>query len=235
MEESGILKIIIPELLLCRGIKQKGYHDFDVLDHLYYSCDGGPAEDTLIRLACLLHDIGKPHSLSKDEKAFPTFYNHEKFSANMSTIIMNRLRFSGKDIKRVNHLITNHMFNYTEDWTNAAVRRFISKVGVDNINDLFRLRLADHFGMTNSIKDSAYLYKFADRISILLESESTFSIQDLAISGTDLQIEGGIRKGPVIGTILRELLETVLDDPKLNNKNTLLSIAQNIYKNYIEN
>lgn len=232
MEESGILELIIPELTKCRGIQQKGYHDFDVLDHLFYSCDGGPAEDTLLRLACLLHDTGKPLSLTKDETDFPTFYHHESYSENISVKIMQRLRFSGKDTKRVAHLIANHMFNYTEDWSDAAVRRFISKVGVESINDLFRLRLADQFGMTNTSKNSELLYKFADRISTLLEKESAFSIRDLAVSGTDLQLEAGFEKGPFIGTVLHELLETVLDDPSLNNKKTLLNIAVNINKTY---
>lgn len=232
MEDSGILEIIIPELSKCRGIQQKGYHDFDILDHLYYSCDGGPPEDTLLRLACLLHDTGKPLSLSKDKNNFPTFYNHENYSEKISAAIMQRFRFSGKDTKRVSHLISNHMFNYIDDWSDAAVRRFISKVGVDSINDLFRLRLADQFGMTNSNKNSEHLYKFADRISTILEKDSVFSIKDLSISGNDLQVEAGIKKGPLIGTILRELLETVLDDPGLNNKKSLLLIAVNIYKTY---
>ena len=232
MEESGILEVVIPELVKCRGIQQKGYHDFDVLDHLYYSCDGGPPEDTLLRLACLLHDTGKPLSLSKDETDFPTFYHHESYSEKISTKIMQRLRFSGKDTKRVAHLIANHMFNYNEDWSDSAVRRFISKVGVESINDLFRLRLADQFGMTNTSKNSELLYKFADRISTILEKESAFSIRDLAVSGTDLQLEAGFEKGPFIGTVLQELLETVLDDPSLNNKKTLLKIAVNINKTY---
>lgn len=234
MEESGILGIILPELTKCRGILQKGYHDFDVLDHLYYSCDGGPPEDTILRLACLLHDTGKPLSLSEDETGLPTFYHHEDLSEKLSTEIMQRLRFSGNDTKRVSHLISNHMFNYTEDWTDAAVRRFISKVGVDSINDIFRLRIADQFGMTNKSKNSEHLYKFADRISTLLESDSAFAIRDLAVSGTDLQLEAGLEKGPLIGTILHELLETVLDDPTLNTKKTLLEIANNIRKTYID-
>ncbi len=234
MEESEILEIIIPELAKCRGILQKGYHDFDVLDHLYYSCDGGPSEDIILRLACLLHDIGKPISLSEDENGLPTFYHHESISKKLSKEIMQRFRFSGNDIKRVSHLISNHMFNYTDEWSDAAVRRFISKVGADSINDLFRLRLADQFGMTNTSKNSEHLYKFADRLSALLESDSAFTIRDLAVSGTDLQLKAGFEKGPLIGTILHELLETVLDDPTLNTKKTLLEIANNIRKTYID-
>ncbi len=233
MEKSGILHIIIPELSKCRGITQKGYHDFDVLDHLFYSCDGGPKNDTVLRLSCLLHDIGKPQSLSLDDDNFPTFYHHDKLSTELAEKIMNNLRFSGTDIKRASHLIANHMFNYTEEWTDAAVRRFISKVGVNNIDDLFILRIADQFGMTNSKIVSEKLKVFTLRIKSILKQQNAFSIRDLNISGTDLQKECGIKKGPVIGTILKELLETVLDDPSLNNRDALLIIANNLGNKYV--
>ncbi|MDA3940261.1 MAG: CCA tRNA nucleotidyltransferase, partial [Spirochaetia bacterium] len=146
MENSGILELIIPELSSCRGVDQKGYHNFDVLDHLYYSCDGGPNDDIILRLSCLLHDIGKPVSLALDSDGFPTFYNHENISRELTIKIMQNLRFPGNDIKRSAHLISNHMFNYTEEWSDAAVRRFISKVGIESIDDLFRLRIADQYG-----------------------------------------------------------------------------------------
>ena len=233
MEQSGILELIIPELTVCRGVKQKGYHDFDVLDHLYYSCDGGPANDVILRFSCLLHDIGKPLSLAADKDGFPTFYRHENISTKLAEKILNRLKFPKNDIKRVLHLISNHMFNYTEDWTDAAVRRFISKVGVENINDLFRLRIADQFGMTNTNKSSEGLYRFIDRINKILEKESAFTIKDLAINGTDLINEAGFKRGPFLGTVLNELLDTVLNDPRSNEKETLLKIANNMKRIYV--
>ncbi|MCK5672997.1 MAG: CCA tRNA nucleotidyltransferase, partial [Spirochaetales bacterium] len=221
MEESGILNIVIPELSTCRGVLQKGFHDFDVLDHLFYSCDGGPKDDKILRFACLLHDTGKPLSLSTDSDGFPTFYHHDKISTELAVKIMQSLRFSGSEIKRAAHLISNHMFNYTEDWTDAAVRRFISKVGIDNIDDLFKMRMADQFGMTNSKIYSEKLNSFTNRINNVLTENNAFTIKDLNISGTDLQTECGIKKGPFIGNILKELLETVLDDPSLNNREIL--------------
>ncbi len=235
MESSGILELIIPELSLCRGIDQKGYHDFDVLDHLFYSCDGGPRDDIILRLTCLLHDIGKPQSLVLDSDGFPTFYNHENISEKLATNIMQKLRFSGNDIKRSAHLILHHMFNYTEEWSDAAVRRFISKVGIESIDDLFRLRIADQFGMTNSKKLSENLKLFKIRINKIINEGSAFSIKNLNITGTDLIDNCNITKGPLIGTILKELLETVLDDPKLNEKGKLLFIATNLVKKYSNN
>ena len=235
MEESGILDIVIPELSGCRGIIQKGYHNFDVLDHLFYSCDGGPKDDVILRLSCLLHDTGKALTLSIDKDGFPTFYDHEKKSAELAVKIMQDLRFSGNDIKRATHLISNHMFNYTDEWSDAAIRRFISKVGINNIDDLFELRIADQFGMTNIKNYSDNIYKFADRINIIIQENNAFSIKDLEISGTDLQKVCGVKKGPLIGVILKELLETVLEDPTLNSNKTLIKIASNLntrYSNY---
>ena len=232
MEKSGILAITLPELTKCRGISQKGYHDFDVLDHLYYSCDGGPKDDSILRLACLLHDIGKPLVLSNDSEGFPTFYLHEQASTELAVNIMKKLRFSGNEIKRAAHLITNHMFNYTEEWTDAAIRRFIAKVGVENIDDLFKLRKADQYGMANTKMYSDNLNKFSQRINSVLKENNAFTIKDIMISGSDLQNYCNIEKGPLIGTILEELLETVLDDPKLNKRDILLTIAANLSLKY---
>lgn len=233
MEKSGILDLTIPELSGCRGIMQRGYHDFDVLDHLFYSCDGGPKNDTILRLACLLHDTGKALTLAFDKDGFPTFHHHEKVSTEVAIKIMQNLRFSGNEIKRAAHLILNHMFNYTDEWTDAAVRRFISKVGINNIEDLFRLRRADQFGMTNSVIYSNNLSKFSERINTILKEKNAFTIKDLNISGRDLQNYCGLKKGPLIGTILKELLETVLDDPTLNSNETLLKIASNLGRKYL--
>ena len=235
MEQTGILELILPELSTCRGIIQKGYHNFDVLDHLYYSCDGGPSDDVILRFSCLLHDVGKPMSFVSDKEGFPTFYNHENTSTKLAENILERLKFPKNDIKRALHLISNHMFNYTGNWSDAAVRRFISKVGVENINDLFRLRIADQFGMTNTSRNSEGLYEFIDRINKILEKESAFTIKDLKINGTDLIKEAGLKKGPFLGTVLNELLKTVLDDPHSNEKQILLKIAENMKKKYIDN
>ena len=245
MEESGILDIFIPEFKKCRGCIQgdfRGYHQFDVLDHLFYACDGAPASKQNVRLAALFHDIGKPDV----KRVIPTpqgdqftFYNHEAKSQQITKEILFRLKFSNAEISNICHLVVNHMFNYTQDWTDAAVRRFLAKIQAENLGDLYDLRLADIYGMNNAPvrgQDSrtiALLNELKDRISKETEKNSVLSLKQLAVNGKDL-MKNGISAGKDLGFVLNQLLETVLEDPSQNEKEQLIKIALNIYKKRIE-
>ena len=245
MEESGILDIFIPEFKKCRGCIQgdfRGYHQFDVLDHLFYACDGAPASKQNVRLAALFHDIGKPDV----KRVIPTpqgdqftFYNHEAKSQQITKEILFRLKFSNAAIANICHLVVNHMFNYTQDWTDAAVRRFLAKIHEENLEDLYDLRLADIYGMNNAPvrgQDSrtiALLNELKDRISKETEKNSVLSLKQLAVNGKDL-MKNGISAGKDLGFVLNQLLETVLEDPSQNEKEQLIKIALNIYKKRIE-
>lgn len=245
MEESGILDIFIPEFKKCRGCIQgdfRGYHQFDVLDHLFYACDGAPASKQNVRLAALFHDIGKPDV----KRVIPTpqgdqftFYNHEAKSQQITKEILFRLKFSNTEIANICHLVVNHMFNYTQDWTDAAVRRFLAKIQAENMEDLYDLRLADIYGMNNAPvrgQDSrtiALLNELKDRISKETEKNSVLSLKQLAVNGKDL-MKNGISAGKDLGFVLNQLLETVLEDPSQNEKEQLIKIALNIYKKRIE-
>lgn len=245
MEESGILDIFIPEFKKCRGCIQgdfRGYHQFDVLDHLFYACDGAPASKQNVRLAALFHDIGKPDV----KRVIPTpqgdqftFYNHEAKSQQITKEILFRLKFSNAEIANICHLVVNHMFNYTQDWTDAAVRRFLAKIHEENLEDLYDLRLADIYGMNNAPvrgQDSrtiALLNELKDRISKETEKNSVLSLKQLAVNGKDL-MKNGISAGKDLGFVLNQLLETVLEDPTQNEKEQLIKIALNIYKKRTE-
>lgn len=245
MEESGILDIFIPEFKKCRGCIQgdfRGYHQFDVLDHLFYACDGAPASKQNVRLAALFHDIGKPDV----KRVIPTpqgdqftFYNHEAKSQQITKEILFRLKFSNAEIANICHLVVNHMFNYTQDWTDAAVRRFLAKIQAENLEDLYDLRLADIYGMNNAPvrgQDSrtiALLNELKDRISKETEKNSVLSLKQLAVNGKDL-MKNGISAGKDLGFVLNQLLETVLEDPTQNEKEQLIKIALNIYKKRTE-
>lgn len=236
MEKTGILKIFIPELLNGRNCIQaddRAYHIFDVMDHNVYACDGAPQNKPLIRLAALFHDIGKPESKTvkvEDGLQIFNFYNHERLSEKISREIMIRLKFSNAEIEKVCHLILNHMFHYETQWTDGAVRRFLVKVGNDNLEDLIDLRLADMYGKYNMpvrIHDSIacdLLIELQDRIKKINEEKNALSLKDLKINGKDL-IQAGIPAGKRIGVILNELFEAVLEDPQLNNHEKLMEIA----------
>jgi putative nucleotidyltransferase with HDIG domain len=234
MAESGILGLILPELEACRGVPQRALHRFDVFTHSILSCDGVRAPDTGLRLAALLHDIGKPLAFSRGEDGEPRFYGHETESARLAGAIMLRLKFPAAMIKRVTHLIGLHMFSYTPDWTGAAVRRFIIRAGRENLEDLFALRMADSYGMTGLAPDPRGLDDLRARVAAVLEQEEALSLKDLKLSGEDIKTALGLAPGPRVGTILNFLLEAVVEDPALNEKQKLLSLAENFYRARLE-
>lgn len=247
MEKTGILQLFIPELSKCRGVTQsdyRGFHKFDVLDHLFYACDGAVQEKLNVRLAALFHDIGKPDAkkivtqqalnikTGKTENVETvTFYNHEKISRDITEKVLTRLKFSNDMIKNVCHLVNEHMFHYEKNWTNAAVRRFIIRVKPENLEDLFDLRLSDMYGMWNQkveIKYSAsigLLLELKERIKSELEKQNALSLKSLKVNGNDL-MEQNIASGKKIGEVLNHLLECVIEDPELNEKEKLLRIAR---------
>lgn len=241
LEDTNIMKLFLPELLEGRNCIQndvRGYHVFDVLDHNFYSCDGAPVHKVNVRLAALLHDIGKPASKVvkvTDEGEIYNFFSHEKYSETIARKLLTKLRFSNNEINNVCHLIENHMFHYEESWSDAAIRRFVVRVKPENIEDLIDLRLADMYGKYNmpiQIKESNacdLLIQLQDRIKKIQEENSAFTLKSLAVSGKDL-MEIGIPSGKLIGKILDSLLETVFDDPKQNSKDVLLNIAKNLYE-----
>lgn len=245
MEETGILKIFIPELAECRGCSQtdaRGFHEFDVLDHNLYACDGAPRDKPIVRLAALFHDVGKKDTRTIEKRECPPgsgnflglvhFYRHESRSAKIAETVLVRLRFPNAVIADVCHLIENHMFHFEENWSDAAVRRLIVKVGPEHIDDLFDLRLADMYGKYRRKPDPSgegvrQLLVLRDRVHEIESKETALSLKDLAVNGRDL-IRLGIAPGKRLGAILNELFQCVLDDPSMNERERLLSVAKKL-------
>ncbi len=234
MEETGLLRLILPELANCRGIEQGGFHSFDVLDHSLLSCDGAPRNNLIVRIAALLHDIGKATTIQSDPETGVSFHRHEQDSEEMCHEILKRLKFSKEEERKVCHLIAHHMFNYQPEWSDGAVRRFISRAGRENLSELFDLRIADQYGMHGIRPRHDSLTHFRDRIQSVLSQDNALSIKDLAVNGHILAEEAGIPKGPDMGVVLEHLLETVMDDPSLNTKEKLPAIARSFYATYMK-
>lgn len=228
MEEIGILALILPELSACRGVDQPPGHAFDVYEHSLYACEGAPRNVTL-RLAALLHDIGKTEAFQMDDQGGISFYHHEESGARLATTILRRLKASNNQIRTVSHLVKMHMFNYTPEWSDSAVRRFLARVGVEYVDDLFAVRRADAYAMQRRMPRLENLVDFEKRIRLALAQEEALSIKDLAVNGNDLA-ELGIPKNRMMGVVLEQLLETVLDDPGMNSSEQLLSLAERIYR-----
>ncbi|MDR1239181.1 MAG: HD domain-containing protein [Treponema sp.] len=234
MERTGLLDLLIPELAACRGVEQKGYHQFDVLDHSLLACDYASREryPRQVILAALFHDLGKPATRKAGERGIWTFYQHEKESVRLCRKILTRLRYPNAVIDETCHLIGEHMFHYTEDWSGAAVRRFIIRVGEEHLENLYRLRQADTYAMAGLEPDPASLLPLIQRVDGALAGNRAFSLKDLAVSGKDL-IEIGVKPGKHMGIILKELFETVVNDPSMNSREKLLEIAGKINERYL--
>jgi len=223
MRRSGLLSLYIPELL--EGVKvgqPKEYHKYDVYWHSLYSCDAAPKEKPILRFACLIHDIAKPAC-----KVGMTFYEHDRVGVDMAVKVMRRLKFSNEHIEYVTRLIRNHMFNYTKDWSDSAVRRFIQRIGIDLVDDLFLLRTADMKAMGKKL-ENRHTVQLKKRIQKVLTEENALHIKDLKINGNDIMRALGIGPGPRIGEILNDVLERVVDEPKLNDKQKLMDLIKSL-------
>jgi tRNA nucleotidyltransferase (CCA-adding enzyme) len=230
LNDCGILQLVIPELAACRKVSQGQLHRYDLYHHLLYSCDAAPRDNLVVRLAALLHDLGKPQTMDRSPGGSIHFHRHEELSARLAEKILRRLRFPNQVVKRVSHLVAQHMFHYEENWTDAAVRRFVARVGAENIPDLLSLRRADQLAMVGERFVSASLIALEKRIEQVLAEDRILSLKDLKLNGDDIKQELGIPGGPIIGIILRYLLESVLDDPEQNERDRLLKIAGRFYE-----
>jgi tRNA nucleotidyltransferase (CCA-adding enzyme) len=226
LESTGLLAEISPELAACRGVEQGGMHVYDVLDHLY-ACADAAAPELVLRVAALLHDIGKPEAKAERPGEAPSFYRHEEYSARDAEAFMKRLRFPNAVIEEVAHLVRGHMFSYDDSWSDAAVRRFLARVGPESLDRLFALRIADGTGIIGRPVDPRSLDPLRERIAAVLAAREALGVSDLAVKGGDLAAIG-IAPGPAMGAVLKELLEAVIDDPGLNEKERLLDIARHI-------
>ena len=230
MEQTGILKLILPELAACRGVDQNVYHDFDVLDHCLLACDYAAEKNYSleVRLAALFHDTGKTVMRNLKDGTW-TFYKHEMESEKIARRTLSRFKFPNTVIHSVCHLVKEHMFHYTDDWTDGAVRRFLIRIGEANITAFYQLRRADAFAKSASEPALDFLLPLVRRVEKVLAENHAFSLKDLAVSGKDL-LTIGIQPGKSMGLILNLLLETVLDDPGVNTRQNLLRIARNLHE-----
>jgi len=229
MRELGALERILPELDRCAGVEQNEFHPDDVFVHSIKTCDCAPQSNLAVRWAALLHDVGKVDKKKTvtDEKLGDrvVFYGHQQVSAEVAVRVLRRLRYSNVLVGKCAHLIRHHMFDYESAWKASTVRRFIRRVGEDNLNDLFDLRRADA-GSRDPQTAARGLEELEGRIRHELEARHTTRIEDLAVNGRDVIREGEVAAGPEVGKVLSELLEAVLEDPELNDRETLLELLR---------
>lgn len=228
LEEMGLLGFVLPELRDGIGVSQDKHHIYGVFEHLVRSLDYAAKQNYSleVRLASLLHDMGKPKT-KRTDKDGSTFYNHEIVGAKMAKRTLERLHFSNNLIDRVVHLVRYHMFYYNvNEVSPAGVRRFLIRVGVENIDDLFQVREADRIG---SGVPKAVPYKLRHmKFMIDKVRHDPLSAKMLKVNGTDLMEELKIQPSPRLGQIISALLEEVLDEPDKNNRELLLERAKEL-------
>jgi tRNA nucleotidyltransferase (CCA-adding enzyme) len=223
--DTGLLKYTISELCECDNFDQHNiHHDKNVFDHIMEVLSNTP-RILNIRLAALLHDIAKPKTFTLDENGNGHFYGHHIDGADIAEEILRRLKFDNKTIETVRTLVFEHMSRY--DFLRvASIKKFINRVGIGNLNDLFELQIAD-------IKGSAPPHDFSGVINLrqkvedILTKEEPLTVKDLAINGYDL-MELGYEPSKKMGDILKYLLEEVLINPNINTKDSLKDIIANM-------
>ncbi|MBM3281539.1 MAG: HD domain-containing protein [Candidatus Harrisonbacteria bacterium] len=228
LTETRLIKYVLPELLETVGCGQNKHHIYDVYEHtlrvLQYAAENNFSLE--VRLAALFHDIGKPRT-KRGEGEESTFYNHEVVGERMVKTALTRLKFSKKVVDMVAHLVRHHMFYYnTGEVSEAGVRRFMKKVGAENIDDLLHLREADRIG---SGVPKAVPYKLRHLLYMIEKvKQDPIEPKMLKVDGTMLMKELTMEAGPRLGWILSALLDEVLDDPKRNEAEYLLGRAKEI-------
>lgn len=229
LERLGLLEYIIPELREGLGVSQNKHHIYSVWEHnikaLDYSAKNNYSFD--VRFASLLHDVGKPRT-KRGEGENATFYSHEIVGGKMAKKILERMKFSSETQERVTHLVRQHLFYYNVgEVTEAGVRRFIRRAGEEYIDDLLKIREADRIG---SGVPKAVPYK-TRHLQFMIDKvkQDPIAPKMLALNGTELMELLHLSPGPRIGNILSILLEEVLDDPALNQKETLTARAAELH------
>ncbi|CAN5617884.1 HD domain-containing protein [soil metagenome] len=222
MADTGLLAPISPELAAQRGIPQTKIPGEDLWDHTLRAVDGAAPEPSYLRLAALLHDMGKPATMADGR-----FIGHDSLGAKMARTFLDRLRWPHDERDRVVHLIAHHMYGYESTWSDAAVRRFIAKVGPEALDDLFLLREADNVGSGRE-RDGGGLAEIRERVRSQLDAGVVLTLHDLAIDGEDLMAELGLTPSPQLGRLLRSLLTRAIADPTINTRERLMPLARAI-------
>jgi putative nucleotidyltransferase with HDIG domain len=218
--DTGLLVAILPELDAERGVAQNKVPGEDLWDHTLRTVDAAPREPPMSRLAALLHDVGKPVTAADGH-----FYGHDVVGAEIAADILRRLHLPRAVVEEVTNLVRYHMFGYEGGWSEGAVRRFVAKVGPDAVRDLLVLREADNVG-SGLPADAGLHRELVDRIEQVLAEPLVLDRRSLAVDGRTLIDEAGFVPGPVLGRVLDRLLERVIVDPALNDRERLLALAR---------
>jgi tRNA nucleotidyltransferase/poly(A) polymerase len=226
MRRTGLLKQCLPELLEGYRKRQNAHHRYTIYKHIMETVDRVEPV-MLLRLTALFHDIAKPRVREKGEGTW-RFLRHEAISADLGAEILARLRFSNHIIRKLVNLVRHHMIDYESQWSDAAIRRLIRRVGPENIVDLIKLRRADTIAHGMNCSSLLLLNELEERIVDQLKGPVPANTHELAINGHTIMAILGLSPGPEVGSILSNLMEKVIDKPELNTKSHLTTMLKQI-------
>jgi tRNA nucleotidyltransferase (CCA-adding enzyme) len=232
LEETGVLAHLWPELVEGVGIEQNEWHAYDVWHHSLATLDATSPDDLVVRLAALLHDVGKPRT-----KDGPHFYRHEIAGAEMARSMLERFRFPTEVVRTTEHLVRQHMYSADPGLSDAALRRFIRRIGPANIEHMFEVRHADIAGSGLPKRDDAN-EAFEARVRDELARKPAFSIRELALDGDDViaalvarrRVAEDFKGDARVGAALHWLFEQVTDEPERNER----SVLRRLLEQYLE-
>jgi tRNA nucleotidyltransferase/poly(A) polymerase len=216
LRDVGALPYLLPELTACDGMAQRtDYHRYDVLTHLFHTCENTP-EELGIRLIGLLHDVGKPEALKRDGR----LYAHDVYGAETARTMLVRLRYPNALIDRVCGAIRIHMFDLTDSASEATLRKRFAAFGRERTEDLIMIREADVRG--SGVRTDFTAERWREIYRKMREERAPFSERELAVSGADIMRELGLPAGERVGKIKHALLLRCAVHPEENERKTLL-------------
>jgi tRNA nucleotidyltransferase (CCA-adding enzyme) len=232
MVHTGVLDVILPEIRPMVGCTQNKYHAYDVWAHTMVTLDHCPASNPILRFGALFHDVSKPetkgvHPVHGDA----TFYDHENVGADRTNEILTRLKFSTEDREMIVHLVKHHFIRYECGWSAPALRRWVRKVGLENVPTLCTLARADIAGKgpAKVELEETTIDDLESRVANMKLTEVIpTSTKVLVINGNDVMTHLGLAPGPAVGKVLASLLEAVTDDPECNTREKLLELARGV-------
>ncbi|HTD34602.1 MAG TPA: HD domain-containing protein [Candidatus Elarobacter sp.] len=234
LRSTDVLEHLWPELLEGIGVDQNDWHAYDVYRHNLATVDAAPPGDLTLRLAALLHDVGKPRTAApRPDGRGNSFYQHEQVGAEMVPAMLARLRLPNETVETVAHLVRHHMYAADPETPEKTLRRFVRRIGVEHLARLFALRAADIEGSGLPKRGEAN-ETFQARVAAVVAAQPAFSVRDLAISGADVMAlferkglaPSGFRGDRRVGEVLQALFEEVTDDPSRNEAGSLAERAE---------
>ncbi len=225
--ETGLTAVFLPEFdRMMETAQNNPHHCYTVGEHTLMALQGVEA-DKVLRFTMLLHDVAKPVCRTTDENGTDHFYGHPQKGSEMARMILRRLKFDNDTTDRVSALVRWHDDN--PELSPRSVRRAISRIGLERYPALFAVKRADTLAQSMYRREEKlkYLHDYEMLYQEVMEKQQCLTIKQLAVTGSDL-IEAGMQPGKEIGSVLKKLLELVLEDPELNTKEKLLKQVHNL-------